>query len=66
MEFEAGVVPQNEPRQGRLNLEKDYFVYVAVMNCETTKYLENISNKLRGFIHRNEKICIIFGVFQFR
>ena len=44
MEFEAGVVPQNEPRQGRLNLEKDYFVYVAVMNCETTKYLENVYN----------------------
>ena len=40
MEFEAGVVPQNEPRQGRLNLDKDYFVYVAVMICETTKYLE--------------------------
>tara|TARA_R110000824_G_scaffold177501_1_gene356954 strand:- start:167 stop:826 length:660 start_codon:yes stop_codon:yes gene_type:complete len=42
MEFENGVTPQDEPRQGRLNLEKDYFVYVAVMNCETTKYLKNI------------------------
>ena len=28
MEFENGVTPQDEPRQGRLNLEKDYFVYV--------------------------------------